>query len=267
MKFRKIFGMIFILGVVLYSEQVMASGTLSGIGLLAGEEDEGNPDVYQVTLPTGDELGIMIDPEGLLSISQTGAYDSSWAGQIHMKEDGGAVFVNRSSFPVMIRVGISIEQDMDGTPSSIALLEKDTYVDDGEWPQMYLTVIPGAEKIQSIDEFAASDTEIPVLTNGDGEMTTFSFLLDASEYIFDEETDSYVLADDEDNYDSASFVLDGRVNKNADWSAYIGSGKEDVIIRTVYTIQRKDYYDEELLYQADADGEAPYALIREKEEE
>lgn len=182
-----------------------------------------------------------------------------------MKENGGAVFVNRSSFPVMVRVGISIEQDLDGTPSSIALLEKDTFVDDGEWPQMYLAVIPGAEKIQSISDFTASDKEIPVLTNGDGEMTTFSFLLDASEYVLDEETNSYVLADDEDNYDSASFVLGGRVNKNADWSDYIGSGKEDVVIRTVYTIQRQDDYDEELLYQADGDEEAPYALIRDEE--
>lgn len=265
MKFRKIAGIIFILGAVLYSGQVSASGTLSGIGLLVGEEDEGNPDIYQVTLPTGDELAIMMDPEGLLSISETGEYDSSWAGKIHMKENGGAVFVNRSSFPVMVRVGISIEQDLDGTPSSIALLEKDTFVDDGEWPQMYLAVIPGAEKIQSISDFTASDKEIPVLTNGDGEMTTFSFLLDASEYVLDEETNSYVLADDEDNYDSASFVLGGRVNKNADWSDYIGSGKEDVVIRTVYTIQRQDDYDEELLYQADGDEEAPYALIRDEE--
>lgn len=267
MKRNKILGMAFILGFMLYSGQVSASGTLSGIGLLANEENEDNPDIYQVTLPTGDELGIMIDPEGLMSISQTGEYDSSWAGKIHMKENGGAVFINRSSFPVMVRVGISIEQDMDGTPSSIALLEKDTYVDDGEWPQMYLTAIPGADKIQSISEFTASDHEIPVLTNGNGEMTTFSFLLDASEYTFDEETNSYVLADYEDNYDSASFILGGRVNKNADWSVFTGSNKEDLIIRTVYTIQRQDYYDEQLLYQTDEDGKAPYALMKEKEEE
>ena len=48
---------------------VLAGGTLSGIGLLAGEEEEDHPDIYQVTFPTGDELGIVIDPEGLFSSS------------------------------------------------------------------------------------------------------------------------------------------------------------------------------------------------------
>ena len=262
MKFKKVILGIMFICIMLYPVQVFASGTISGIGLLASEEGKDDLDIYQVTLPTGDDLGIIIDPEGLMSISEKGEYDSSWAGMIHMKENRGALFINRSSFPVMIKVGISIEQDTKGTPSGVALLEKTDYVDDGEWPQMYLTAIPGNGKIQSIDDFVPSDKAIPILANGNKELTTFSFLLNSSEYILDEETDNYVLADDEDNYDSASFILGGRVNKNADWSDYIGINKEDVIIRAVYTIQKQDFYDEQLLYQADENMKAPYALIK-----
>lgn len=267
MKLKKIILQIIFLGILLYPVKVFASGTLSGIGLLAEEEENDNPNIYQVTFPTGNELGIIIDPEGLLSISQTGEYDSSWAGMIHMKENEGALFINKSSFPVMVKVGISIERDTAGTPSGIALLKEDTYVDDGEWPQMYLTAIPGEGKIQSFDDFSPSDKKIPVLANGNGELTTFSFLLDSAEYILDEESGSYVLADFEGNYDSASFILGGRVNKNADWSAYIGPEKEDVIIRAVYTIQKQSFYDEQLLYQTDGDIKMPYALMAENEEE
>lgn len=263
MKFRKVIIGMIASCMILYPARALASGTLSGIGLLASEEENDGLDIYQVTFPTGNELGIIIDPEGLLSISETGAYDSSWAGMVHMKENEGALFINKSSFPVMIKVGISIEQDTDGTPSSIALLANDSYVDDGEWPQMYLTAIPGGGKIQSFDAFTASDMEIPILANGNGELTTFSFLLDSAEYILDEESGNYVLADYEDNYDSASFILGGRVNKNADWSAYVGSGKEDLIIRAVYTIQKQSFYDEQSLYQTDGDSKAPYALMKE----
>jgi len=267
MKFRKVIIGILFLGALSYPVRVLASGTLSGIGLLAGEEENDNPDIYQMTFPTGGELGIIIDPEGLLSISQTGEYDSSWAGMVHMKDNEGALFINRSSFPVIVKVGISIEQDTDGTPSGIALLENDAYVDDGGWPQMYLAAVPGEGKIQSFDEFTASDKEIPILANGNGELTTFSFLLDSAEYILDEESGNYVLADYEDNYDSASFILDGRVNRNADWSAYVGPDKEDLIIRAVYTIQKQSSYDEQSLYQPEGESKTPYALMKENEKE
>ncbi|NBH13922.1 hypothetical protein D3Z36_06930 [Lachnospiraceae bacterium] len=261
MKLKKI-----ILGILFFTAvsvpfQAWASGTLSGVGLLAGKEEKEEPDIYQVTLPTDRDLEVVLDPEGLLSIHEQGKYDSSWSGQIHMKQGKGALFINRSSFPVMVRVGISIGQNRKGTPSTIGLLESDSNVNDGVWPQMYLCAIPGAAKIESMDDFMPSDTNIPIEANGGQELTEFSFLLDRSEYVQDEKTGEYVLADYEDNYDSASFVLGGKVNKNADWSSYTGKNKEHLVIRTVYTIQKQSYYDEQRLYQADGEGKMPYALI------
>lgn len=263
MKLSKIISGIVILSVIMSPVQVWASGTISGIGLLASEEENKEINIYQVVLPTEDALGIVLDPQGLLSISEQGAYDSSWAGKIQMEENGGALFVNKSSFPVKVNVGISVGQDANGTSSTIDLLDDDTYVDDGAWPQMYLTVIPGTAKIQSMDDFVPSDTNIPILANGSQELTKFSFLLDSSDYIQDEETGEYILEDDEDNYDSASFILGGRVNKNADWSAFTGANKERLIIHAVYTIQKQDSYDEQRLYQADEDENGPHALMKE----
>ncbi len=263
MKLRKVILGTLIPCILMFPIQTFAGGTLSGIGLLASEEREDKPDIYQVTLPTGNDLGIILDPEGLMSISEKGEYDSSWAGMIHMTEDGGALFVNRSSFPVRIRVGIAIEQDAKGTPSTIALLESDDYVDEGGWPQMYLTATPGASKIQSMSEFTASDTEIPILAEKDHEMTTFSFLLQAADYVLNEDTGEYMLADYADNYDSASFVLGGRVNRNADWSAYVGENRERVIIHAVYTIQKQETYDEGTLRQAEEGMRAPHGLLEE----
>lgn len=262
MKFGKIILGIVILGVITSPVRVCASGTISGIGLLASEQEKNEIYIYQVVLPTDNALKIILDPEGLLSISEQGLYDSSWAGKIQMEENGGALFVNKSSFPVKVNVGISVGQDLNGTPSTIDLLDNDTYVDDGVWPQMYLTAIPGAAKIQSMDDFAASDTNIPILANGNQEWTMFSFLLDSSDYIQDEETGEYILADYEDNYDSASFILGGRVNKNADWSLYTGVNKERLIIHAVYTIQKQDFYDEQRLYQMDEGEKKPHALMK-----
>lgn len=262
MKWKKMVWGILFSGLILCPLRVLASGTLSGIGLLAGEEGQEGPDIYQVTLPTGDDFGVILDPEGLLSLSEKGEYDPSWAGKIHTVENGGALFVNRSSFPVLVKVGISIEQDKKGTPSEIALLEEEAYVDDGVWPQMYLTVIPGATKILSMEEFVSSDLRIPVLANGNRELTNFSFLLNGADYILDEETGDYRLADYEDNYDSASFIFGGSVNKNADWSSYVGPKKKSLIIRAVYTIQKQGTYDEKRLYRSDEDGNAPYGFCR-----
>lgn len=263
MKIRKIILGILVSCIAISPAHAFASGTLSGIGLLANEEEKNKLDIYQVTLPTSDDLKIILDPEGLMSISETGEYDSSWAGMIHMEEGGGALFTNRSSFPVSVRVGISIDQDMNGTPSSIMLLESEEHVDEGGWPQMYLTVTPGATKMQAMSEFEPSDIEIPVIHGGNREMTTFSFLLREAEYILDEDTGEYVLADYEDNYDSASFILGGRVNRNADWSAYTGVNREPVIVHAIYTIQKKENYDDKNLYWNEEGGREPYALVRE----
>lgn len=263
MRLRKIAFAICISYIFFLPIQSFASGTLSGVGLLVEGEDETEPDIYQVTFPTGSNLGIILDPMGLMSISEKGEYDSSWAGMVHMEGDRGALFINRSSFPVSVKVGISIDQDTNGTPSSIMLLEKEDYVDQGGWPQMYLTAIPGAAKIQSISEFVPSDTSIPILTDRGQGMTEFSFLLKGSDYVLDEYTGEYVLADYEDNYDSASFILGGRVNRNADWSDYTGDNKEPVIVHTVYTLQKQESYDEECLYHMDEGMRAPHALIRE----
>lgn len=265
MKLRKvIYGMIF-LCVVSYPLHTYAGGKLSGIGLLAEEEEEKKPDIYQVTLPTGNELDIVLDPQGLFSVTETGEYDSSWAGRIHRKNGGGAMVINRSSFPVVVSVGLSIEQDTNGTPSGIELLKDDSCVDDSVWPQMYLTAVPGASKIRSISDFVPSDRRIPILANGGQESTVFSFLLDGSDYVWDEEKGGYVLADGEDNYDSASFILDGRVNRNGDWSAYVGKNSEKLIIRAVFTIQKQGSYDVQRLEQGEAGEKAPYALIKEED--
>lgn len=265
MKLKRVMLGVFISCLTLFPIHTFASGTLSGIGLLANEEGKDELDIYQVTLPTGDDLKLILDPEGLLSISEKGEYDSSWAGMVHMEEDGGALFINRSSFPVSIKVGISIDRDNKGTPSSIMLLDSADYVDNGGWPQMYLAAIPGADKIQEMSEFIPSDISIPILENKNQEMTTFSFLLKGSDYVLDEDTGEYILADYGDNYDSASFILDGRVNRNGDWSAFVGSNKERVIIRAVYTIQRQKIYDEEGLYRAEDGTRAPYALMKESD--
>lgn len=265
MKLRKVILGIAVLGVLAAPVRSSAGGMLSGIGLMAGEED-GGLEIYQVTLPTDDALGIILDPEGLSSFDEEGEYDPSWAGKIQMKKNGGALFINQSSFPIKVKVELSVAQDRDGTPSTIALLKKDAGIDDSVWPQMYLAAIPGAEKTRTMDDFVPSDTEIPVVANGgDQKWTNFSFLLEGSVYTQDEETGEYVLEDFEDNYDSASFILGGRVNKNADWSDYVGTGKEQLFVRAVYTIQKQKIYDEERLYQAEDGAEdelLPHALIK-----
>jgi len=264
MKWKKLAGGILLSGLLLCPVHALAGGSLSGIGLMAGEEGQNGPDIYQVTLPTGDDFGIVLDPQGLLSIAETGEYDGSWAGQIHTAENGGALFVNRSSFPVLVKVGISIESDGSGAPSDIALLEDDACVDEDVFPQMYLTVIPGAAKICSMEDYVPSDYEIPILANGNQELTSFSFLLDGADYVLDEETGNYVLADYEDNYDSASFIFGGRVNRNADWSPYVENGGKGFAVRAVYTIQKQGAYEEERLYRTEGDGQAPHALLKEE---
>lgn len=240
----------------------LAQGRLSGIGLMADEDTVGNAHIYQITLPTDDSLKVILDPQGLASLKDGDDYDEKQAGKILMEKNGGALFINQSSFPVKIEVGLSIARDTKGTPSTIQLMEGEKGVNQDEWPRMYLTAIPGAKKINKMSRFVSSNYEIPVLANGRGKSTKFAFLLDSSEYVYDENTDTYSLLEEEDNYDSASFILGGKVNKNADWSSFVGKRAESLVIHAVYTIQKQSYFDTSLLI-GEEEG-LPHGLLREE---
>lgn len=240
----------------------LAQSKLSGIGLLADEDTIGNAHIYQVTLPTDDSLKVVLDPQGLTSLKNGHDYDKKQAGKILMEKNGGALFINQSSFPVKIEVGLSVAQNAKGASSTIQLMETKKGVNQDEWPRMYLTAIPGTKKIRKMSKFVPSNYEIPILANGKRELTKFSFLLNSSEYIYDQNTDTYSLLEKEDNYDSASFILGGKVNKYADWSGFVGKHAESLVIHAVYTIREQSYFDTSLLV-GEEEG-MPHGLLQEE---
>lgn len=253
--------MLFVLLFVVSTDS-MALSKLSGVGLMADEDTVRNARIYQITLPTDDSLRVILDPQGLASLKNGYDYDEKQAGKILMEKNGGALFINQSSFPIKIQISLSIAQDTKGTPSTIQLMEKEKGVNQDEWPRMYLVAIPGAKKIKKMSQFVPSNYEIPILANGRGEATKFSFLLDSSEYLYDENTDTYILLEEEDNYDSASFILGGKVNKYGDWSSFVEKHAETLVIHAVYTIQKQSYFDTSLLI-GEEEG-LPHGLLREE---
>lgn len=92
-------------------------------------------------------------------------------------------------------------------------------------------------------EDITSAAELADMTDG----IDLAYALDKADYYVIKDTAGYTLTYDgaarNDNYDTASFVLSGLINKNADWSGYDSSNKITVTAAYSFEIMAQDAYD------------------------
>ena len=92
-------------------------------------------------------------------------------------------------------------------------------------------------------EDTASAAELADMTGG----TDLAFALKQADYYVLKDSDGYQLVYDDaarnDNYDTASFILSGLINKNADWSGYNATNKITVQATYSFDVMTPGEYD------------------------
>lgn len=237
---------------VAFASEVTTVADLDG---LEGDGEVGYVDttpVYNVvTLPTNAKLDFQVDPQGLLSIGEGESKtldDLTGKGEIVPGENSGAVITNESSVPVKVTVKMYVTSGIEGL-TLVDALDDVEVAPEGENKEtnMLLAAIPGAAKIGDIADYTASTVGIPITGDKEADATEFSFFLDKAEWAITNNagTPEYGIVVEEDNYDAVSFTMGGKVNSQADWSAFTDEGSLSVsAVFVVEDIEDGDAADE-----------------------
>lgn len=232
-----------------------------------GDVNYVNTTVYSVTLPTNDCFNFIVDPQGILSATDTTnypeeKYPSGTAGYIVATEGTGAYINNLSSVPIKLTVDAYVESDdTTGAASSANLLSMEEFgaglVDSGIDNNMLLTfdITNDSLDVTTFADATSIKTEtvnpyvIAITKNGKPDTATdptatgtrISFALNKAEYEFKEDSTNggyvYTMKAGETG-DSVGLRLSGFVNRNADWSAYAGTTPEKIIVKTVFDFDK-----------------------------
>ena len=215
--------------------------------------------VYSVTLPTANCFNFVVDPQGILSATDTtkygeDKYPAGTAGYIVAEEGTGAYINNKSSVPIKLMVEAYVESDdTSGAASTVNLLGlvNDDVIQSGIDNNMMLTmditndqldVSTFADetsiKTESVNPYVIAITQNGKPATGD-KGTQISFALDKAAYEFTGTAGNYTYTmKTGETGDSVGLRLSGFVNTNADWSAYTGSSAEKIVVKTVFGFEQ-----------------------------
>lgn len=216
-----------------------------------------NTTVYKVTLPTDQCFDFTVDPQGILSQTDSTTYGETLypdgtEGLIVPKEAAGAYINNKSSVPIKLTVDAYVTSDADeGNESSVYLVDLDQwdYVNSGIDNTLLLTLditnddmdlATFADDTKIVTGDSLNQNVIAITQNGapDDKGTQITFALDKAEYEFKKATDiTYELKDNETG-DSVGMRLSGLVNTQADWSEFVGDSAEKIIVKTVFAFNQ-----------------------------
>lgn len=206
--------------------------------------------VYSVTLPTTGSFNFILDPQGILSATDTTTYPESTAGQIVATEETGAYINNMSSVPIKLMVEAYVQSDAAGAVSTVNLLSGGD-VNAGIDNNMMLTFdithdgldVATFTDITSIKTENVNQDVIAITQNGlpsaPAKGTQISFALREAAYEFKDAAGTYAPKDGEKG-DSVGMRLGGFVNVNADWSAYTAAATnpEKIIVKTIFSFDK-----------------------------
>lgn len=224
--------------------------------------------VYAVTLPTAGCFNFTVDPQGILSATDTAnygeeKYPKGTAGYIVAAEGTGAYIRNESSVPIKLLVDAYVTSDVtNGTASSVNLLglkeNRTGLTKSGIDNNMMLSfditgetadggMLAGAAEIKTEtvvpNVIAVEKNGAPVVADGETG-TQVSFALNNATYVFaGDSTNGYSYERDTTGSaarpgDAVGLRLSGFVNTNADWSAYTGTSAEKIFVKTVFSFDR-----------------------------
>lgn len=249
------------------SMQVSAAQTAPGSTDITTEGTVNYVDttIFSVTLPTASCFNFIVDPQGILSATDStnygeDKYPGGTAGYIVATEGTGAYINNKSSVPIKLTVKAYVESDdSTGAPSSVNLLNAEqsglvhSGIDNNMWLALDITndeldVTTFADessiKTETINPYVVTiDQNGQPAAGSDGAL--ISFALAGAAYEFTGTPGNYVYSMKAGEVgDSVGLRLSGFANAYADWSAYTGTSAEKIIVKTVFDFdQLSTYYE------------------------
>lgn len=210
----------------------------------------------QVLLPTSSTIAFALDPQGLSSMSSDSVNTDSVAASAGTIVSPGEVnIVNYSYYPLTAKVSLYIT---DTGQSSFVDSPADINADTEH--KICLTITPSSTKTTVLADsqnvitgtmgYTASDIQIPVTGSNASAATSILFALPGADYDLSKEENkngdiAYSAERDlSGGYGTATFKIGGLINKNADWSAYIGKNAKSIKLNAVFsydTITNDDY--------------------------
>lgn len=222
--------------------------------------------VYEVTLPTAGCFNFTVDPQGILSATDSTTYPEEkypggTAGYIVATEGTGAYINNSSSVPIKLTVEAYVESDdTSGAASSAKLMSMEEYgaglINSGIDNNMLLTMDvthDGVEaatfvdatsiKTENVNPYVIAITQNgkpDTATDPNAKGTQISFALNKAAYEFGGTAGAYTYTKKTgESGDPVGLRLSGFVNTNADWSAYsTATTPEKIIVKTIFDFDK-----------------------------
>lgn len=212
----------------------------------------------QVLLPTSSTIAFALDPQGLSSMSSDSVNaDSVAASAGRIVSRGEVNIVNYSYYPLKAKVSLYIT---DTGQSSFVNSSSD--IDSDTEQKICLTVTPSSTKTTVLTDsrniitgtvgYTASDSQIPVIGSTPSDANSILFVLPGADYDLSKEENKSgdILYNAErdlaGDYGTATFKIGGQINKNADWSQYIGKNAQQIKLNAVFSYEtiNSDEYSE-----------------------
>lgn len=203
--------------------------TASGSGTVNAYDDT---PIYVVTLPTGNVLDFTVDPYGLLDLASGASVSIDQltnTGAIVAASGAAAIIKNMSSVPVTVTLNMTAQQ----SGSTITFMKKGSEVVTGDATNMFLAIIPSAEKADSAATYKAASYAIPITDTA----SEAKFKLDKAAYqvVNNNGSFSMEIVSGASNFDATAFKVGGVVNPAGDWSKFVGSSAETVSLGVVFS--------------------------------
>jgi uncharacterized protein YdeI (BOF family) len=206
----------------------VSASTITGGGSVVGADLKKT----LVELPTSANLDFVLDPQGLVAaFKEDGGSDGepvdlskiTPSGTIEMVSNVGAAFINMSSFPVQVEVSATL------TGQAISTTSANVTSNTANNAALDIIVSAGVvDDENKTDDFAAHSTPVVAIEQLGSVAQTANFALLKSEYTVTQSgtapnyTYSSALKTGEAG-DGSKIQLDGTINHNANWSAYMGA--------------------------------------------
>ena len=203
--------------------------TASGSGTVNAYDDT---PIYVVTLPTGNVLDFTVDPYGLLDLASGASVSMDQlanTGAIVAASGAAAIIKNMSSVPVTVTLNMTAQQ----SGSTITFMKKGSEVVTGDATNMFLAIIPSAEKADSAATYKAASYAIPITDTA----SEAKFKLDKAAYqvVNNNGSFSMEIVSGASNFDATAFKVGGVVNPAGDWSKFVGGSAETVSLGVVFS--------------------------------
>lgn len=212
----------------------------------------------KVLLPTSSTMAFALDPQGLSTMQADSVSTKDLvAAAGNIVSNGEVSVVNYGYYPLKVKTSFYVSDSGKST-----LVENESEVENDTTRRVYLTVTPSqtATTVTTADTtdakgvtttnitgtagYTASGEDLVITAKAAAAADGMVFALSGADYEFTKSTDetsgkvTYAAARKEDGaYGAAAFKIGGKINKNADWTAYTGKSAKALKLIAVFSYE------------------------------